>query len=87
MNQHKLLRISSRDRDNLNDSTSEFFVNVNNVKPLQIAKSVIVKQITSTRAPVWFPLRVVVCYVVSVVNVTRAHTPTGGENGNSRHFV
>lgn len=46
MNQHKLLRISSRDRDNLSDNTSQFYVNVNNVKPLQIARSVIVKQIT-----------------------------------------
>ena len=43
---HKLLRISSRDRDNLSDSTSDFFVNVNNIKHLQIARSVIVKQIT-----------------------------------------
>lgn len=45
-NTHKLLRISSRDRNNLADSTSNFYVNVNNVKPLQIAKAVIVKQVT-----------------------------------------
>lgn len=46
LNTHKLLRISSRDRDNLSDSTSNFYVNVNNVKSLQTSKAVIVKQIT-----------------------------------------
>lgn len=46
MLRHKLLRISSKDRDVLSDSTSDFHVNVNNVKELQIAKSIVVKQIT-----------------------------------------
>ena len=43
---HKLLRISSRDRDNKTDSTSDFYVNVNNIKQLQIARSVVIKQVT-----------------------------------------
>ena len=43
---HKLLRISSRDRDVLSDSTSSFSVNLNNIKELQTTRSVVVKQVS-----------------------------------------
>ena len=43
---HKLLRISSRDRDVKTDATSSFFVSLNNIKELQTTRSVIVKQVS-----------------------------------------
>ena len=43
---HKLLRISSKDRDDKKDSTSNFSVNVNNVGDCQKVRSIVVKQVS-----------------------------------------
>ena len=43
---HKLLRISSRDRDEKKSSTSDFTVNLNNVFDLQRVRSIVVKYVT-----------------------------------------
>lgn len=48
---HKLLRISSRDRDNKdNSSTNDFSITLNNIESIHNLKSVIVKHITFTNA-------------------------------------
>lgn len=46
MERHKLLRISSQDRDNKSDSTSDFNVTISNKIELQHVKKIVVKQVS-----------------------------------------
>ena len=46
MLRHKLLNITSRDKDASSNSNSDFTVSLNNVKELQTARSVIIKQVS-----------------------------------------
>ena len=46
MLRHKLLNITSRDKDASSNSNSDFTVSLNNIKELQTARSVIIKQVS-----------------------------------------